>query len=118
MNRLEQFYAAVGSDANDVIRRLGGSAALVERFLARFPADTSFQELNEALNSGAPETAFRAAHTLKGVCANLSLQNLFQKASAVTELLRGGDLENARLAFPELEKEYHFTIEKMKELGL
>lgn len=35
------------------------------------------------------ETAFRAAHTLKGVALNLGLTDLAEAAAAMTEALRG-----------------------------
>lgn len=36
------------------------------------------------------ESAFRAAHTLKGVAQNLGFDALYRAASALTEHLRGG----------------------------
>ncbi len=118
MDRLEQFYASVGSNAATIISRLGGSSALVERFLGKFPSDGSMQALRTALDSGETQVAFRAAHTMKGLCANLGLQTLFEKASAVTELLRAGSLEEARTALPELEEEYKRTLEALRSIGI
>ena len=106
MNNLEQFYAAVGANADEVISRLGGNPALVMSFLAKFQEDGSFRALCAALDGGEAETAFRAAHTIKGICANLGLQTLFSKASEMTELLRVGAVEDAKNALPALEAEY------------
>ena len=80
MSNLEQFYTEVGSSAATIISRLGGSEALVLRFLAKLPSDPSFELLRDTLEKGDTDTAFRAAHTLKGVCANLGVETLFQKA--------------------------------------
>ncbi len=107
MNDLGQFYDAVGANADEVIGRLGGDPTLAMHFLAKFQEDSSFRALCAALDGGDVETAFRAAHTLKGVCANLGLQTLFSKASDVTELLRAGEMENAKRALPALEAEYN-----------
>ena len=118
MQNLEQFYKSVGANADEIIARLGGNASLVERFLGKFPSDKSFQELQTALENDETETAFRAAHTMKGICANLGLQTLFDKSSAITELLRGSDLESAKKDFPALEEEYNRTLEELKQLGI
>lgn len=117
MNNLEQFYDAVGANADEVIGRLGGDPALVMRFLAKFQDDDSFSTLCTALDDGDTETAFRAAHTIKGVCANLGLQTLFSKASEMTELLRAGAVEDAKGALPALEAEYNNTCALLARLS-
>lgn len=118
MAELDDFYSAVGSNAQDIISRLGGDATMVKLFLSKFPSDKSIDTLRENLNAGETELAFRAAHTLKGLCANLGLQTLFDKASTVTEMLRGGDIEAARLYLPALEQEYTKTIAALKLIGI
>ncbi len=117
MSTLEDFYASVGADATSVISRLGGNSVFVLRFLSMFKSDSSFKELCSALDKEDTQTAFRAAHTLKGVCATLGLQRLFEQASAVTELLRGGSLAEAKLAMPALEQEYKQVLEALKSLN-
>ena len=117
MSNLEQFYASVGGNAKEVLGRLGGDPSLVIHFLSKFQKDGSFQSLCEALNVSDVETAFRAAHTLKGLCATLGMQNLFVQASGVTEMLRGGALEPAKEALPALKQEYDATIEALNRLN-
>lgn len=118
MNNLEQFFSSIGAKADAVVNRLGGSPELVVRFLSKFRSDSSFADLSAALAKNDTDIAFRAVHTLKGVCANLGFDNLFEKASTVTELLRGGDLDSAKLAFPELTEEYQKTIDALDRCGL
>ena len=118
MDKLEKFYAEVGADYNEVLGRLGGIPALVEKFLSKFEADGSMAELEQKLAAGATEEAFRAAHTLKGLCANLGIQKLYEASSAVTELLRAGDLDGARLGLPTLKKEYDRTLAALKDCGI
>ncbi len=117
MNNLEQFYASVGSNASEIIKRLGGDSSLVIRFLSKFQADGSFGQLCSALDSGETETAFRMAHTLKGLSANLGLQTLYEQASNVTELLRAGKLEDAKAALPALEQVYNKVLDGLKNLN-
>ncbi len=118
MEHLEKFYKSVGSDVQEVVARLGGAAALVERFLTKFKSDESFNKLHDALENGAVKDAFREAHTLKGLCANLSLQNLFEQARDITELLREENLEAAKQSFPALEREYIHVLDAMKEFHI
>ena len=117
MNNLEQFFASVGGNAQEVLGRLGGDPGLVIHFLSKFQNDGSYQSLCDALNADDTPTAFRAAHTLKGLCATLGLQNLFVQSSNVTEMLRGGDIASAKEALPDVQKEYETTVEALKRLN-
>ena len=54
------------------------------------------KELTESLKEKDGECAFRAAHTLKGVCANLGLDRLYEADCELTEKLRGRQIEAAR----------------------
>ena len=67
---VKECYEKVGSDYDGVLKRLG-SEALVKRFAVKFLNDPSFQDLTDGLAAKDGEKAFRAAHTLKGVCLNL-----------------------------------------------
>ena len=85
---LEAFYAKIGGNSADVLRRLP-SEAMVRKFIGKYPADTSWGSLESAINSQDWEAAFRAAHTLKGVAQNLGFQKLYLSSTALTEALRG-----------------------------
>lgn len=117
MTNLEEFYTSVGSNAEEIIRRLGGNPSLILRFLAMFRSDTSFGELCTALDNNDTDAAFRAAHKLKGVVATLGFQRLYDKASATTEMLRGGALAEAQKARPELEQEYKQVLMALESLN-
>ena len=84
---IQECYVALGGSYEQVARRLP-SAGMVERFLARFPGDDSFAKLCAGMECGRREEAFRAAHTLKGVCDHLGLDRLMDSAGRLTELLR------------------------------
>ena len=106
MDELKRFYEKIGSEAEPVIERLGGSPDITKRFILRFAEDKSFLSLTEELKNDRTEEAFRSAHTLKGICINLGFDELFREASLVTELLSNGELKEAKDAFPKLEKAY------------
>ncbi|MBQ9043986.1 MAG: Hpt domain-containing protein [Eggerthellaceae bacterium] len=89
---IEELYAAIGADYDDVRKRLP-SDDLVARFVGRFAEDESCANLVAAWAAGDEQAAFEAAHTAKGVCANLGLSKLASLASDVTEALRPGNDE-------------------------
>ena len=110
----EQFYEKIGGNYADTVSRLMTEERIL-RFVRKFPADESFNALKDALARKSQEEAFRAAHTLKGVAQNLGFTALYEKASAVTEVLRGGSL-NVTALMPDLEEVYRLTVESISEL--
>ena len=86
---IEECYGRMGADYPDVLRRMG-KADRVERFLRKLPQDGSFSLLCSSVSDGNIEEAFRAAHSLKGICANLGLSRLYDSSSALCDALRGG----------------------------
>ena len=86
-------YEELGSDFDKVQNRLV-SEALVKKFALKFLDDPSFQELKISLEAGDTETAFRAAHTLKGICLNLGFDKLLVSSQELTEKLRGAETVN------------------------
>ena len=84
---IQECYRLLGGDYNEALRGIP-SAALIDRFVRKFLDDKSYEQLIEAVDSSDRAAAFRAAHTLKGVCANLRFTMLKNSASVLTELLR------------------------------
>lgn len=113
---VRESYEKIGSNFDEVLRRLG-SEALVKRFALKFLNDTSFQDLKDALVKKDGETAFRAAHTLKGVCLNLGFDNLYPSSKDLTELLRAGSMDGYEDLFAEVEKEYSRTCEALRKVA-
>lgn len=86
---IEAFYAAIGGDYEGMLGRMRAKERVL-RFVRRFPADESFALLEESLAKGDGQEAFRAAHTLKGVCQNLGFDRLYRLSAELTEALRPG----------------------------
>ena len=86
---LKECYAALGGDYDEVMGRLR-SERLVQKFVLKFLDDGSYGLLCSSLGAGDREEAFRAAHTIKGVCANLAFNTLLASSEALTEALRDG----------------------------
>ena len=87
---LEELYAQIGGDYEEAMNRLR-MEKLVSKFIVRFLDDTSCNDLVAAHAAGDETQMFEAAHTAKGVCANLSLPELTKPASQITEALRPGN---------------------------
>ena len=112
---LEQVYGAIGGDYKGVMERLP-SADFVRRFALKFLQDDSFPNLKKALEEKDAPTAFRAAHTLKGVCQNLGFGNLYAPACDLTETLRAGKLEGTAEQFAKVEEEYQRTVQAIQAM--
>ncbi len=84
---LQEFYASIGSDYDQILRRLP-SEAMILKFVKLYADDPSVRLLTENIERGDWMEAFRAAHTLKGVALNLGFDQLQKNASELTELLR------------------------------
>lgn len=108
---------AAGIDVDDALGRFLQNEALMMKFLGRFPADTSFSRLQEAMERGDAAQAFEAAHTLKGVTGNLSLKRLYQVLIPMVEELRAGDLAAASARMEEAELWYSRAAEALDGLS-
>lgn len=113
---LRDFYNKTGSDYDGVLSRMGGSERIVEKFAKKFPNDTSAPQLFEAFDNKDFETAFRMAHTLKGVCLNLGFDKLRESASELTEALRGTVADNAPELLETVRHNYDEIIGALAEL--
>ena len=112
--RLEELYQDIGGNYRSVLERLGQEER-VEKFVSLFLKDDSYQTFIQAFEAGNVEGAFRAVHTLKGVCLNLSFDMLYEWTSDLTEALRKADLSKAAELFPEFMKCYEKHIQVIEK---
>lgn len=110
---LKECYAALGGDYESVVARLM-TEKLAAKFVLKFLDDSSYENLCRALEEHHAEEAFRAAHTIKGICQNLSFTGLYESSSTLTEALRGGNLEEALKLFPQVQADYEQTVSAIK----
>ena len=113
---IQECYQQLGGDFTNIETRLP-SISLVTKFITKFLNDSSFSELCQALERGQREEAFRAAHTLKGVCANLCFDRLGASAGRLTELLRlegSGIPEGAAPLLEEVRRDYGLTVDAIQ----
>ena len=113
---MRECYEAIGGNYEDVLGRLH-SEALIRRFTLKSLEDQSYIQLKQALENENFEDAFRSAHTLKGVCQNLSFDCLYEVSNDLTELLRDrtGEQSGIPEAMKKVTEVYEMTIEEIKK---
>ena len=111
---LQECYAAIEGDYEDVINRLR-SERLVQKFILKFLDDGSYDLLLKSLEEENYEEAFRASHTIKGVCQNLSLPKLMDSSAKLTEVLRSGWKPEAAELVEQVKRDYEQTISAIRE---
>lgn len=98
------------------LNRFMGKEALFKKFLLKFLDDQSYVRLKEKIENKDCDEAFREAHTLKGVAANLALNELSETASQITELLRAKKLDEAAEKMPLLDGAHGRVKELLEKL--
>lgn len=101
---LRELYESRGVDYDEVLALLRKEDR-IKLYLVQTVEDPSFASLAAAMERRDYEEAFRAAHTVKGMCMNLMLEPLTESAVSLVECLRGGspDPNEAARLFAELE---------------
>lgn len=84
---IQECYAAMGGNYDEVVARLRAEDRIA-KFLVRILDDKNMELLANSVEARDLKEAFRAAHTMKGICLNLSLTKLGNAASDMTEVLR------------------------------
>ena len=77
-----------GANVEEGLQRCMGNEDFYIKMVNMMLADNSIDKLKEAIAENNLDTAFEAAHALKGVAANLSLTPISDPAVEITELLR------------------------------
>jgi len=101
-------------DIRVALRRIGGSMDLYKELLSRFLNGNYIELLETAFSSGSLDDAAHKIHSLKGICANLSLIKL----SAETEKLEKKVHEGTDYldCFANLKEIYKKTSEYISEI--
>lgn len=106
-----------GINVNEGVARMNGLQAMYEKYLYRFPTDPNYQAMLTALESGDVDAAFKAAHALKGLAGNLSLNQLYQNLYPLVEELRAGRLENVEQYLPGVRTAYDTAVAALAQSG-
>ena len=107
---VQECYAALDGNYEEVLKRMMNKEALVSRFLKKFEQDSSFDRLCKAMEEKQIEEAFREAHTLKGLCQNMAFTALCKPVEELTECLRAGIYDDTALGYFEQVKEKYKIV--------
>lgn len=116
---LQECYQAFGGDYEDTMKRMG-MERLLQKFMLKFLDDKSFEELCSSMEQKKYEEAFRADHTLKGLCLNLGFKTLAESSSSLTEALRSQQFEESNLVeimkmLEQVKRDYEMTVSVITE---
>ena len=113
---LKECYQALGGDYDGVMGRLR-TERMITKFVLKFLDDKSCETLMDAIARKDTEEAFRAAHTIKGICQNLSFDLLYRSSHELAELLRGGVWDEAAVGLAgQVKADYEVTVGAIRQL--
>lgn len=107
----------MGMNVDNTVKRFMGNEGLYLKFLNKYQADQSVANIQKYISEQNAEEAFKSAHTLKGVAANLGLDPIAQYASDIVELFRGKtqfsevDTDKLNILNEELKSKHEALIE-------
>lgn len=110
---LRECYAALGGDYEGVLGRLPGEK-FVQKFVLKFLEDGSFDLLLRSMEEQNYAEAFRAAHTIKGMCQNLDFTRLYESSAQLNEALRHGFTPEAPALLEQVKEDYALTCSAIR----
>jgi len=118
---VQELYDSIGGDY-EAAKRVLTMDKLIGKFIIRLLSDKSCEKLLLAASGKDNAALFEAAHSLKGVCANLGLLNISGMASEIAEEFRPGnsrklsdDAVSEKIA--ALKEAYSHAISKINEFS-
>ena len=84
-----------GINVDTALKRFLDDEEMYFEFLNSFVEDTLMSRLKQAVQNGSVDDAFEAAHALKGLCANLSIDSMSKMIVPMVEILRGRSMDSA-----------------------
>ena len=97
---------SVGVNIDEARERFMDNDLFMDKCFKMFIQDKNFIKLKEGVLNNNIEEAFIAAHTLKGVCGELSIYKLGGIVCQMSYMLKGGDIKSASEIMPEALYEY------------
>ena len=114
---VKECYEAFDGNYDEVVSRLRTDERIV-KFLLKVLQDGSYKLLCDSVASGNAGEAFRAAHTLKGVCLNLAITRLACSSSDLTEALRNSSVieDSVQPLLDRVKQDYDLTVSSILQL--
>ena len=93
---------SLGCNVEEGLARCMNNEAFYLGLVSKFLGSTDLSKLHDALEANDLDTAFKEAHSLKGVAGNLSLTPLYETLVEMVELLRGKTVTDYAPLFAKL----------------
>jgi HPt (histidine-containing phosphotransfer) domain-containing protein len=103
-------------DYDDAMVRFRQKEALYFKYLFRLPADKLLEQSIAAFEAENYEAAREAAHSLKGLAANLSAVKLNESCKKFVEAIRSSDYPSADCALREMKKAFQNSKEAIEKI--
>ena len=113
---VQEFYDSIGGSYAFAKQRLMNED-LMKTVLSMFLDDVNYINLMKCMEEEDYEVAFRAAHNLKSVSANIALAELEAVSIEITDALRNGDdIPKAKELLPKVTEKYQTVIDAIQQL--
>lgn len=115
MSQLQNALNAWGCDVKGAMERMVNDEAFLAECLQDVAKDRNFAVLKSALDNGDIPMAFDAAHTLKGILANVGLTPMYEKVVEIVEPLRVGSNRDLSAEYAQLMEMKEHLLQILKE---
>lgn len=113
---LQECYDEMGGDLGAALGVLESETRLA-RYLTLFLDEPTARMLFLALEDARWQDAFRAAHTMKGLCRGLGMTRLYDSCCALTQALRDGQAPQDDAPVRQVKTAYDRTISAIRALN-
>lgn len=103
-NNLLNALREIGVDVDGTISRFMNNSEIYVKFLARFPDEDRVTPIHEAVAAKDYDKLLAAAHKMKGVTANLGMNQLSAKAAEIVTKVRNGFFDGFEEDAAEVER--------------
>jgi HPt (histidine-containing phosphotransfer) domain-containing protein len=86
---IQELYGAIGGNYDHAVQIMKKDK-MINKYLLKLTDSGLYEGCKDAVESMDPTRIFEAAHAMKGVCANLGLDNLAEAVGELTEEFRPG----------------------------
>lgn len=109
---------SIGVEYEETLKRFMGKEDFFLRMLKKFLDDQNYVKLKQAVSDKNWPEAFTHAHTVKGLCGNLSLGNMLEYVVPLTEELRNAPYDEEKIVsyMEGVDKAYAQTVEVIRSL--
>ncbi len=113
---VKEFYDVIDGDYESVMARFP-SEEFAKKFLVKFLSDPAFELLRSSVAENNISEAFRASHTLKGLCLTFGFTRLYEVNDVILEALRPlKETEGLNEMFKNVEEVYEQTVSLIKNI--